>query len=401
MTKKLYYADQYQRRFSSAVVEQTHREGKPVLILEETAFYPSSGGQPHDLGTLNGIRVLEVRENDDHQVLHLLEQPIEDAIVEGQIDWDRRFDHMQQHTGQHLLSQVFIKTCDAETISMHLGEEVSTVDVNHPDLTDEQVKTTEDLANRIIYEDRQVLTHFATKDDIYTFPLRKILAVEDNIRIIEIKDFDFSPCGGTHCRRTGEIGIIKVRKAENYKGGSRIQFVCGGRALRDYQQKTIIIRHLCEMFTAGEADLPQNIAKLQEESKTLRRDLAHLTQQLDEYEARALLTERKKSGDAYVLKKIFAGRDPKELKLLAIKVLDVSPNTVVLFGGKAAGKVSLIFLRSEDGPGDMNQLMKTACAVIHGRGGGQPHQAQGGGIEPEHLEEALQLAEKVLLEEWL
>lgn len=401
MTKKLYYTDQYQRRFPSAVVEQIHIEGKPAIILEETAFYPTSGGQLHDLGTLNGVRVLEVRENNSHQVLHLLEQPIEAATVEGQIDWDRRFDHMQQHTGQHLLSQAFIKTCGAETISMHLGEEVSTVDVNHPDLTDEQVKTAEDLANRIIYEDREVLIHFATKDDIHTFPLRKIPAVEDNIRIIEIKDFDYSPCGGTHCRRTGEIGIIKVRKAENYKGGSRLHFVCVGRALRDYQQKTIIIRHLSEIFTAGEADLPQNIAKLQEESKTLRRDLAHLTQQLGEYEARALLAERKKFGDAYVLKKIFTDRNPKELKLLATKVLDVSPDTVVLFGSKTVKKVSLIFLRSEDGPGDMNQLMKTACAVIHGRGGGQSHQAQGGGTEPEHLEEALQLAEKTFLEEYL
>lgn len=399
MTKKLYYTDPYQRTFSSQVVERIRIEEHPALILEGTAFYPASGGQPHDLGTLNGVQVIDVRENEHHQILHLLEQPIEETTVEGQIDWERRFDHMQQHTGQHLLSQAFIKTCCAETISIHLGEDVSTIDVNHPDLTEEQVRSAEDWANRIIYEDRDVLTHFATQETIHTFPLRKIPVVEDNIRIIEIKDVDFSPCGGTHCTRTGEIGMIKVRKAENYKGGSRVQFVCGARALQDYQHKTILVRHLSEMLTAGEVDILQNITKLQEESKTLRRDLATITQQLVEYEARALLTEREKSGDISVLKKIFEDRQPKELKLLANKVLELSPNTVVLFGGKTAEKVSLIFLRSDDMPGDMNQLMKTACAVIHGRGGGQPHQAQGGGTDPAHLEEALQLAEKALLEE--
>jgi len=399
MTQKLYHKNQYLQTFSSVVVEAIELDGKPGVILEQTAFYPTSGGQPHDTGTLNDVAIVDVIEDENHQIIHLLEKPLKAFSVEGQVDWVRRFDHIQQHSGQHLLSQAFIKICEAETVSFHLGEESSTIDVNRAGLGTETVKSVETLANQIIYENREVIAHFVSKDKAQRFPVRKLPTVEKNIRIIEIKDFDYSPCGGTHCARTGEIGMVKITRFENYKGGTRIHFVCGWRALRDYQQKAEILRRISETMSSGEPELPQNVGKLQEDAKTLRREHNHLIQQLLEYEAKALVAAREKSGDIYVLRKIFEDRNPKDLKILATKVLENSSNTVILFGGKSAGKASLLFLRSEDLSFNMGQLMKTACAVINGRGGGQPYQAQGGGTEVEKLEEALQSTRDAVLQE--
>lgn len=398
MTKKLYHDNQYQTSFTARIIDRLDVNNTPAVILDQTAFYPTAGGQPHDTGTLQGIRVVEVKETETNQIVHLLAQPITDDRVEGQIDWTRRFDHMQQHTGQHLLSQALLTTHGVETISMHLGDESATIDVKQAGLTDEKIAAAEELANRIIYENRVVLTHWATKDEIHRFPLRKMPVVDENIRILEIKDFDFSPCGGTHCSRTGEIGIVKVRKWETYKGGSRIHFVCGSRAVRDYQRKTIILRQLSDALTSGEADLPAHLTKLQDEFKMLKRDHTDILKQRVVYEAHALIAERKPCGAYHVLTKSFDNRGANDLKLLAAAVLEQTTDTVVLFGGRSEGKVSLLFARSDTLPFDMNALLKMACGVVNGRGGGQPQQAQGGGTAVEKMEEALHQAEKTLLD---
>lgn len=380
------------------VEESIEVNGKPGVILEQTAFYPASGGQPQDTGTLNDVAVVDVIEDDRHRIIHLLEKPLRVFSVEGQINWERRFDHIQQHTGQHLLSQAFIQVCDAETVSFHLGEDGSTIDIDKSELDAETIISVENLSNQIIYENREVIAHFVNKEEAQRFPVRKLPTVEENIRIIEIKDFDYSPCGGTHCSRTGEIGIVKIKRFENYKGGTRIHFVCGWRALKDYQQKADILKQLSDLMSSGEPGLPQNVGKLQEEAKTLRREQKYLTQQLLEYEAKALLADREKIGDRYILRKIFEDRNPKDLKILALKILENSSNTVILFGGKFAGKASLIFLRSEGLSFNMGELMKTACAMINGRGGGKPDQAQGGGTAVDKLEEALQSAREAVLQ---
>lgn len=397
MTGKLYHTDQYQHTFTSSVIEHLTVDGTPAVILAQTAFYPTSGGQPHDTGTLNDIRVQDVHETDDHQVLHLLEYSIAEDVVEGRIDWGRRFDHMQQHTGQHVLSQACIKICEAETISFHLGEERSTIDVTLPDLSDAHIAEIEGLANRIIYENRPVRAHWVAKNEVHKFPVRKLPTVEENIRIVEIGDFDFSPCGGTHCSHTGELGVIKISKWENYKGGTRIHFVCGWRALRDYQQKTTWLKHLSEQLTASEADAPQLVGKLQEDNKILRKDVAYLSAQLTEYEARSLLSERVEYGAYGVIRKIFDNRSQKELKLLASSILDQASRTIILFGSRMEGKATLLFTRTEDVTVNMNDLMKAACSVIQGRGGGPPHQVQGGGPDAERLDEAFELASQKIL----
>jgi len=398
VTKRLYLEDQYQQIFTAKVIERTEFDGKPSVVLAQTLFYPTAGGQPHDTGTLNDIPVVDVFEDDRRRVVHLLQQPVAGPEVQGRIDWQRRFDHMQQHTGQHLLSQAFIRVCNAETLSFHLGDESATLDVNRTGLGSETIAAVEALANRIVCENREVECHLVSKSELDRYPVRKPPAVEKDIRIIEIKAFDYSPCGGTHCSRTGEIGIIKIRRQENYKGGSRIHFLCGFRALQDYQNKSSILKQIGDAMSSGEGALPQNIQKIQEELKRLRREHNHLNQQLLLYESRELASERRRLENINVIEKIFEDRNPQELKILGQSVLENLPETVVLFGSRADGKASLFFQRSEELDLDMGKLMQAACKVISGRGGGRPQQAQGGGTAVEKLEEALRCAGSLLTE---
>lgn len=396
MTTKLYLEDQYRQNFSAKVIKRIEIDGKPAVVLEQTLFYPTSGGQPHDTGTLNGVPVVDVFEDEQRRVVHLLKSPIAGPEVQGRIDWERRFDHMQQHTGQHLLSQAFIEICRAETLSFHLGDESCTLDVSRAELGGETIAAVEDLANRVIFENREVAFHIVAKSELDRYPVRKPPPVDENIRIIEIKDFDYSPCGGTHCSRTGEIGIIKIRRHENYKGGSRIHFLCGFRALKDYRNKTAILRQIGDSLSSGEGDLSRNIQKIQDELKQLRWEHNRLKKQFLDYESKALISDRRKLDNINVVEKIFENRDPQELKILAQSVLENLPNAVILFGGKTQGKASLVFLRSENLTLDMGKLMQAACAVINGRGGGRPQQAQGGGPAVDKLEEALRHAESLL-----
>ena len=396
MTVKLYLEDQYRQNFSSKVIEQTEINGKPGIVLEQTLFYPTSGGQPHDTGTLNDVPVVDVFEDESRRAIHLLEEPVPGPEVNGRINWERRFDHMQQHTGQHLLSQAFIKVCNAETLSFHLGDESATLDVNQTGIGSGIIAAVENFANQIVCENREVGFHIVSKSELDRYPVRKPPAVEEDIRIIEIKDFDYSPCGGTHCSRTGEIGIIKIRRHENYKGGSRIHFLCGFRALKDYQIKSSILKQIGDSMSSGEGDLPQNIQKIQDELKRLRWEHNHIKKQLLIYESRELISERRQFENINVIEKIFEDRDPQELKILGQSILEDLPDTVVLFGSKAEGKASLLFQRSEELDLDMGKLMQAACSVINGRGGGRPQQAQGGGTAVDKLEEALRHAGSLL-----
>jgi alanyl-tRNA synthetase len=397
MTKKLYLEEPYTRDFSAQVVEQTRIKHAPGIILDQTAFYPTSGGQPNDLGTLNNISVFDVFENDRQQIVHILEKPLDGDLVQGSIDWRRRFDHMQQHTGQHLLSQVFLLQHGAETLSFHLGDESSTLDIDIGGLNQSTISALENIANRIIYEDRPIVTHTINKEDLHRFPVRKTPTVENQIRIVEIKDFDYSPCGGTHCSATGEIGILKISRFENYKGGTRIHFKCGMRALKDYQDRSETLKQLAESMSTSYASLPINIQRMQQELRTLHRERDLLQKKLLEQEALSLFSDHQKNGRIHVLKNIFQDRDHNELKIIADKIVADFPDTVILFGVNATKNARLFFRCSEELPCDMAALMKKACEIINGRGGGQPHQAQGGGPDVGKLEMALQAAEDQII----
>jgi len=396
MTIKRYIDDPYLHHCTSKTIQLTQVDAKPGIILDQTVFYPTAGGQPHDTGTMNRVAVVDVIEDPNHQIVHVLEKPLADSQVSCEINWERRFDHMQQHTGQHILSQALLKTFDAETISFHLGERGSTIDINQAGLTVETLIRVEQLANCIIFENRDIISHLVGKNELHRFPIRKPPKVEDRIRIVEIEDFDYSPCGGTHCLKTGEIGILKIKRHENYKGGTRIHFVCGFRALKDYQDKTEIIKQLTHTMSAAESELSINIIKLKDGLKACAKERDSLKRQLLDYEAGSLFAKSTNQAGIHLIKTIFDDRHPKEIKLLAKKIVVMYPDTAILFGIKTKANAQLIFHCSQNLAVDMGRLVQTASLTIKGRGGGRRDQAQGGGPLVERLEDALQRAEDEL-----
>src|SRR5215210_3683515 len=253
-TERLYYTDSHLTDFEARVTGVTERvSGWVAVTLDRTAFYPTGGGQPSDTGTLNDTRVVECLETEEDGVLHVLQgrELKVGAIVKGQVDWPRRLDHLQQHTGQHILSQAFVALFNAETRGFRMLDQYSEIDVALDDPTEEKIEKAVELANRIIWEDRAIHIRQVTKEEAASLPLRKDSAREDELRLIEIEGFDLTPCGGTHAGRTGEVGIIAMRSFERAKGLTRIDFVAGGRALADYRRVNEAARAVAASFSAG------------------------------------------------------------------------------------------------------------------------------------------------------
>src|SRR5438552_3491335 len=276
LTQLLYYEDSSLREFEGTVQEVADRDGAIWVELDRTAFYPGGGGQPPDRGRLGDVPVTDVRE-EEGRLWHRIEGKLEARIpIRGALDWRRRFDHMQQHTGQHILSQAFIEVASAETRSFHLGEEEVSIDVAHPGPDPELLRRAEERANEIVWEDRPVRIHEVSRAEVGRFPLRKLPAVEGMVRVVEVEGFDWAACGGTHVSRSGQVGIITLLSTEKYKGGTRVAFVCGGRALRRQRERARLLRELALEFTAGEADLPKAVARLKEEGLRMDRRLKTL-----------------------------------------------------------------------------------------------------------------------------
>ena len=395
MTERLYYLDPYKTEFQARVVERISVEGKPGIILDSSCFYPTSGGQPHDRGHINGVPVINVFERQDKTIVHVLEVEVKGDFVHGAIDWERRFDHMQQHTGQHILSQAFLQLLNAETVSFHLGERICTIDVDQASLTTAQLDKVEELANEIVFGDRPVKTYFVTEAELASLPLRKLPSVEMPIRIVEVEGFDYSPCGGTHCRRTGEVGLIKITKVERRGKDTRVEFLCGGRALTDYRDKNRTVNELANRFSVGTWELSEAVERLAEELKTSRRELKAAKNQLLEYEAAELLAQAEQHGDIRIVRKVFTDRDSDQVKRLAQRLIELERSVALL--GAVGEKAQLVFACSVDLPYDMSSLLKEACRVIGGGGGGQRHFAQGGGPDGSQVNKALEVAYESLL----
>lgn len=411
MTKKLYHDDAYRQEFQAQVLERVTVGNKLGLILDKTCFYPTSGGQPHDQGTLNGVLVSDVFEReDDGAVVHVVDGEVEGPAlspsislrvnkgetVYGQIDWERRFDHMQQHTGQHILSQAFLQLLDAETVGFHLGAEVSTIDVDKAPLETAQLDRVEELANTIVFADRPVRTYFADQDRMEDLTLRKQPMVTGPVRIVEIEGFDFSPCGGTHVKAAGEVGPIVITKSERRGSETRVEFLCGGRALTDYRRQRRIVSELANQFSVGDWELVEAVNRLAEEAKRYRKELNVAQNQLLDYEAARLWAEAEERGDLRIVRAILSEGDGETLKGLAQR-LAKKEDCVALLGLKG-DRALLAFARSANLPYDMSALLKGACQIIGGGGGGRPYMAQGGGPAGDRLEEALEFALEALRE---
>jgi alanyl-tRNA synthetase len=400
MTERLYYTDSHLTEFEARVVDVTPRvSGWATVTLDRTAFYPAGGGQPSDTGMLDGARVVECIDEEDAGVLHVIHGPAPEvgATVKGHVDWERRLDHMQQHTGQHLLSQAFIELFDAETRGFRMMEHASEIDVMLDNPTDERIERAVGLANQIIWEDRPVLARQVTAEEAARLPLRKESSRAGELRLIEIEGFDLTPCGGTHAHRTGEVGLIAVRSWERAKGMTRIEFVAGCRALKDYRLANRTAREVAAHFSVGRDEAAASVARLFEENKQLVRRGRVLEEIAARVEAEELLAETTPNdGGVRIVSSIFDGRDAESLKRLALSLISHA-QTIALLGSRDGEDARLVFARSSDTEGDMNALLREACAMLDGRGGGRAELAQGGGHAVEKLEAAIEAARQTLI----
>jgi alanyl-tRNA synthetase len=401
-TERLYYNDSHLVEFEASVIAVSERAGGVAVTLDRTAFYPTGGGQPSDTGSLGGATVVECVDEGDLGVLHLLQgvPPEMGASVMGRVDWPRRLDHIQQHTGQHILSQAFVSLFGAETLGFRMMEQASEIDVALPAPTDERVELAVSLANRIVWEDRPVQVRMVTPEEAVSLPIRKESTREGELRLIEIDGFDLTPCGGTHACRTGEVGIIAVRTWERARGMTRIEFIAGGRALADYRRANASARRVAAMFSAGRDDAPALVARSIEENKHLWRRVRAMEEVTARVEAEDLIKDAKPGrGGVAIVARVFDERDAESLKKLAQQIV-AHRRTVALLGSRGNDSTArLVFARSGDASHDMNALMRKACTVVEGHGGGRPDLAQGGGHNTERVVEAIEGARRELAED--
>ena len=417
MTDRLYYHDSFLYDFDAEVREIA--EGpRPALILDRSAFYPTSGGQVFDTGWIvfhnskpadsanpQKLRVTEVAETEDGRIVHYLEATVKDlqpgTRVHGQIDADRRRDHMQQHSGQHVLSAAFVRLYNMPTVSFHMADDYCSIDLDTPTLTKEQVESAERLANEIILENRPVDVRFVTCDEAATLGLRKLPPAErDQLRIIDIRDFDLSACGGTHVRQTGQIGSVLLRKTEKVRQGWRVEFIAGQRAVRTARRDFSTLTDAAALFSAHIYDLPQQVRKSLDEIRSLRKQRELSQEELAEAQAAALLAETAESSGRKIIVRTFADRELNFIKLLAQKLTRLSShgdrNAIALLA-TTSPQPSLVFAQSPGQSSDMGAVMKETMAKLGGRGGGSKDMAQGGVPSAEGIEAALKEVARKLL----
>jgi len=383
MTERLYYADPYCREFDARVGCLERRDGRTLVELDRTAFYPTSGGQPFDTGMIGGASVVDVFD-EDGRVLHVLDDEsaagarwLAEQPVHGVIDWRRRFDHMQQHSGQHVLSAAFDRLFAARTVSFHLGSLSSTIDLDR-ELPAKDVAAAEAEANRIVWEDHPVSIRFVSAADAMALPLRKETAREGTLRLIDMDGFDLSACGGTHVARTGSIGVIAVGAVERFKGGQRVEFFCGGRALDRFRSMQDGLGSAVRLLSVLPSELPAGIERLQAESRSRQRALTGLERELARYRAAELAASAEPTpGGRLVLAAVDA--DANGLKSMAAAIT-VNPGYVVVLVS-ASTPALVVAARSKDLSNAANDLIAALTASFGGRGGGKPDLAQAGGLD--------------------
>jgi alanyl-tRNA synthetase len=407
VTSRIYYTDPYCRRFDATVTKALEHDRRPAVVLDRTAFYPTSGGQPFDTGRLDvqvrpddggpddmrrgpsrsAVTVVETIDVDD-EIVHVLSAPLAaGAAVRAEIDWDRRFDHMQQHTGQHVLSAAFDRLFENRTSSFHMGAEIATIDLAR-EMSWEQIARAEDESNRIIWSDRDVSIRFVSAAEAAALPLRKEPAREGPLRLIEVDHFDLSACGGTHVARTGAIGAIVVAGAEKFKGGTRITFACGGRALRVFRMLRESVGGSVRVLSVLPHELPASIERMQAEAKDLRKFVNRLQETLAGHEASRLIsrwTGPFGPGDhpggaaaALIVVEALEGWDPGGLKAIASAITASTSAAVALFS--TTSPFAVVIARSPDARVDANAVLRGLTEKFGGRGGGRPDLAQGGGL---------------------
>ncbi|MEZ4731140.1 MAG: DHHA1 domain-containing protein [Caldilineaceae bacterium] len=396
MSKRLYYTDAYQTEFDAQMTAVTTVNGQPALVLDQSCFYPSSGGQPYDIGTLNGKPVVDVIAGEQGEVYHVLSEALPEAqvgqVVHGVIDWERRYDHMQQHAGQHLLSQIFYQHFGFETASVHFGATESTLDLETPEITPAQIAEAETAAMTLVYAALPINAYFVSDSEIATIPLRRPPKVSGEVRIVEIEHFDYSACGGTHCRSTAEIGPIKLIRVERRRGQVRLTFLCGKRAWCDYQHKHILITEAANLFSNEISQVPTLIERNANQLKAFQRQIDDLQEALLAVEATQLLATATRLGPYRLVKQVFTDKDAPTVKRLAAQ-LQQQQQVICLLGSIQEEKATVIFARAADVALHSGQLLRECLQTVGGKGGGKEELAQGGGITRQQAETVLAFAE--------
>jgi alanyl-tRNA synthetase len=384
MTTRLYYSDAEARVFDAVVLACEEVDGRFVVRLDRTAFYPTSGGQPFDTGAMGRVAVVDVVDGDEGEVLHVTTGRIEaGAHVRGEIDWPRRVDHMQQHTGQHVLSAAFDRLWGARTVSFHMGAELSTIDLAR-ELSPSEIEQAETAANAVVWDDRPVHVRFVSADEAARLPLRKPSERAGDVRLVEVPDFDLSACGGTHVRTTGAVGVIAIAGWERFKGGTRVAFVCGGRALAAHRRLRDAVAAAGRLLSVGADDLPAQIERLQLDLRQATRLRSALQGEMAQYRAREWRASAETIGGRRVVLRVDPESDAAALKGLAQALVAEPPVVVVLVG--AGHPAPVVVARSAGEAFDAGAFVRALTGALGGRGGGRAELAQAGvPAEPDRI----------------
>lgn len=370
-----YYQDAYMKTFEAAVIETGTDERGTYVVLDNTAFYPEGGGQPNDIGTLNFVRVLDVQKvNSD--IRHYTAEPITTTTVQGEIDWDIRFDYMQQHAGQHILTAAFVEQFGYETVSFHLGSDTVTIDLEAENVTTEQLQRAEDRANDIVRENRTIETIWVTAEEAATYPLRKQLKFTDDVRLVIIPDFDYNGCGGTHPRATGEVSMIKILSTERMKQKTRVHFICGERVRQNFGARKQVMQQAAKLLSRPESHIAIGIESLLATNKQLEKQLADAREALLAIDI-AKLTNAADDFTAVA----FEGYSMQQLQKIARTVVNEAPSKALALVSHVDEKLQVVIAKGKESTlsQNANDLLKAILPTINGRGGGKPDFAQGGG----------------------
>lgn len=390
MKDLLYYQDVMLREFDAHIIsKETDEFGRHYVVLSNTAFYPTGGGQPHDTGTLNGIEVIDV-EKVGVEIRHYMQgHALElEGFVHGTLNWPRRFDHMQQHAGQHILTAAFVELFDAQTVSFHLGSEHVTIDIAVDTLTEQQLTAAEIRANEIILENRPIETTWITENELSDFNLRKEVAVTGDIRLVIIPDYDYNGCGGTHPTSTGQVNAIKILGTEKMKGNVRVSFVCGQRVLNELAMRKRVLGDVARQLSVPEVDAATALAKILSAQKHTEKALVAAKEELLTYEAKALV-----SSSSGLVAAAFQQRTMQDLQKLARTIVSEQEDMVTLLVSESEGKLQFVAARGKHVSKSMKAIAEKALPLINGKGGGSDQMVQGGGeciISKEDLLEAMQ-----------
>jgi len=377
MREIFYYQDVMMQQFSAQVVRTGIEETRPYIVLSNTAFYPTGGGQPCDTGSINEFPVVDVEKVED-EIRHYVEGNIDNltGAVTGHIDWARRFDHMQQHCGQHILTAAFVELFDVSTVSFHLGSELVTIDLATAQVTDEQLTQAERRANEIILENRPIETKWITKDELVNYPLRKDVSVDEDIRLVIIPDYDYNGCGGTHPTSTGQVSSIKIMSTEKMKKNTRIHFVCGNRVLKQLAMRKHVLSDVARQLSVPEEAASDALRKVIHDVKATEKALEDAQNQLLEYEAKELVAASSKTG---VVAASFENRTVQALQKLGRAIVSQIDEGICLLVAENEDKLQFIAARGNRAEKSMKDISGAILPLINGKGGGNDAFVQGGG----------------------